>query len=461
MQKRTVIVFALFVLLLGLVMITILKPQERNLTRLLVPTVLSEKVDKIVFDGNEAFELLKESGQWVLDDGRSADLEMIERALESLGSLASTELVSSNPENHATYEVDDENGHRVTVFVQSQPVVDFVIGKASKFSGMYVRLADTSDVYLSQGSPVKSYFPSSKSEWQRLKLFDISLVDVASLAMALQNGMAVELMRGEDKQWMLKDMSVFPEGFRFDGSRVRSHVSELLNLRAREILVMSPDPVVSGLGVAGSVDTYSLSLQSGEKYTLRVGNYDSIRTSHEDEQNRYAQLDDDSFLLIDAFTADNLQRGLNDFHALNLMDFNPSNVTRLLIKSNTERRVFGKKDGQWSVAEDSVQPSSEFVVDEAKVEQSIQALSSLMAIARLENESVSVKDGLRDLTFKIEVTLDSGEVITLFLGAELKEQKSAQAVYYARGNVDDSAYIVSARAVSQFTNAGFDHWEQR
>ncbi|MBQ27705.1 MAG: hypothetical protein CMH81_06150 [Nitrospiraceae bacterium] len=463
MHKRTVIVFVLFVALLGLVMITVFKPQERNISRLLIPTVLPETVDKIAFDADETFELLKESEQWVLDDGRLADPEMIERALESLGNLASTELVSSNPEKHAIYEVDEEKGHRVTVFVQNQPVVDFVIGKASTFTGMYVRLADTDDVYLAQGSSVKSYFASSKADWQRLQLFDESLADVVSLAMVLQDGTGLDLVQGENKEWALRDMSVLPKGFRFDGSRVRSLVSEFLNLKAKEVLVMSPDPAVSGLGTDGNADTYSLSLRNGVTHTLRVGNLDSIRTSNLDEQNRYAQFDEDRLLLIEVFRADNLRRALNDFHALNLMEFDPNNVTRLSIKSKTERRAFEKKGGQWSVAGDSVQPSPDFVLNGAVVERSIQELSRVVAMSHLESVSPSDKDGLRDLTFEIAVALESDETITLVLGAELKElgaelKASAQTAYYARGNTDDGAYLVTDRAVAQFIVAGFDRW---
>ena len=126
MHTRTVIAIVIFVALGGLVMTTVFKPQERNISRLSIPAVLSDTVEKIVMDGDETFELLKEGEQWVLDDGRLADPEMIELALESLESLNSTELVSSNSEKHATYELDDEKGRRVTVFVQGEPVLDFV-----------------------------------------------------------------------------------------------------------------------------------------------------------------------------------------------------------------------------------------------------------------------------------------------------------------------------------------------
>ena len=452
MHTRTVIAIVIFVALLGLVMMTVFKPQERNLTHLAVPDIESDTVEKIVINADETFELLKEGEQWVLDDGRPADSDMVDRALGGLEGLTSTELVSSNPEKHATYEVDDEKGQRVTVFVESQPVVDVVIGKASTVgAGTYVRLADTDDVYLLQRSPVKSYFASSKVQWQRLKLFDASLADVASLNIVSGNGNEFDLVQNEDKTWALGDMSVLPEGFRFDGSIARSLVSTFLNLRAKEILVMSPDPVASGLGVDGSADTYSLSLQNAVTHTLRLGKADT------DEQNYYAQFDEDQLVLIPSFAADNIRKGLNDFRALNIMEFDPNNVMRLSIKSKDGRHVLEKTDGQWTVAEESAQPSAELVLNGATVERSMQELSRVRATSYIANAPATAKAGLSKPAFEIVVTLESGETATLLLGDELKE--GVQTVYYASGNADNGTYLVPEHEVAQFTASGFDRWK--
>ncbi|HIA13541.1 MAG TPA: DUF4340 domain-containing protein [Nitrospirales bacterium] len=450
MHIRTVIAIVIFVALVGLVMTTVFKPQERNLSRLSIPTVVPDTVEKIVLDGDETFELLKEGEQWVLDDGRLVDPKMIERALESLGSLSSTELVSSNPEKHASYEIDEEKGRRVTVFVQDQPVLDFVIGKASTLVGPYVRLVDTDDVYLAKRSPVRSYFVFARADWQRLQLFDVSLADVASLTFVSGDGNEFDLVQDEDKEWALSDTSILPDGYRFDGFRARSFVSKFLNLRANEILVMSPDPADSGLGVDGNVDMYSLSLRSGVTQSLRIGNVDENK-----QKNNYAQLNEDQPLLISTIVADSLLRELNDFRALNLMEFDPNNVTRLSIKSKKGRRVFEKVDGQWAVGKDSARPATDFVLNGATVERSIQTLSRIGAMSYVEN--APAKAGFRKPAFEIAVTLESDETASLLLGAERKE--GAYTVYYARGNVDESTYLLPEHEVAQFTTSGFDPWQ--
>ena len=198
-----------------------------------------------------------------------------------------------------------------------------MIGKASAVgAGTYVRLADTDDVYLVKQSPIKSYFASSKLQWQRLKLFDVSLADVTSLQLVSGAGNEFTLVQSEDKEWALRDMSVLPEGFRFDGANARSLVSALLNLRAKEILVMSPDPAASGLGIDGNAATYTLALQGGVTHILRLGSVDA------DEQNRYAQLNEDHRPLIPTFAADNIRKGLDDFRALDVIETDSSATSR-------------------------------------------------------------------------------------------------------------------------------------
>lgn len=450
MHKRTVIAFVVFVALLGVVMATIFKPQERNISRLSVPAIAAETVEKIVVDRAETYELVKEGEYWVLDDGRPADDAQIDRALESVGTLTSTELVSSNPAKHATYEVDDETGSRVTIFVEDQPVLDFVIGKKAKIGGTYLRLADSDDVFFLRRSPIASHFVLQKSQWQRLELFNLSLDDVASLKVRFRDGSGFDIVPDEDKGWTLSDTSVLPDGFRFDGSKARSLVSAVLNLRAREILVMSPDPSASGLGINANVDTYTLALNNGVTHTFRLGTLDA------DEENYYAQLNEDQFLLIRTFAAAAIQRQLNDFRALNLMEFDPSTVTRLSITSKRERRIFDKTDDGWAVANDSAQPPTDFALNSAVVERSIQDLSGIRGTSYIAKVPTPAKAGFRKAAFEIAVTLEADETATLLLGDDLKEGDTS--VYYARGNADSGTYLVPERAVAQFTASGFDRW---
>jgi hypothetical protein len=195
---------------------------------------------------------------------------------------------------------------------------------------------------------------------------------------------------------------------------------------------------------------YSLSLRSGVTQSLRIGNVDD-----ENKQNNYAQLNEDQPLLIPAVVVGSLLRELNDFRALNLMEFDPNNVMRLSIKSKKGRRVFEKVDGQWEVEKDSARPATDFVLNGATVERSIQTLSRIGAMSYVEN--APAKAGFRKPAFEIAVTLESDETASLLLGAELKEGEHP--VYYARGSVDESTYLLPAHEVAQFTTSGFDRWQ--
>ena len=67
------------------------------------------------------------------------------------------------------------------------------------------------------------------------------------------------------------------------------------------------------------------------------------------------------------------------------------------------------------------------------------------------------KAGFRKPAFEIVVTLESDETAALLLGADLKE--GAHTVYYARGNVDESTYLLPEHEVAQYTTSGFDRWK--
>ena len=451
MRRRTMIAIIIFAALFGLVMMTLMKPQERNLTRLVVPAIAPETAEKIVVDEGDPFELLKEGESWVLDDGRPADHVMIERALRSLESLSTTELVSSNPETHAAYEVDAEKGRRVTVFVQSEPALDVIVGKASTLTGMYVRLSDDDDVYLARRSPVRSYFPSSKSDWQRLQLFDVELADVVSLGTDVRDGIDFTFVQEDDAEWVLGDMSVLPEGFRFDGAKARSIVSMFLDLRAKEIMVMSPDPEASGLRGDDGSDNYSLALQNGVVHALVIGSKDA------EQSNYYAQMDATHYMFVPIHAVDNLRKDLEYFRALNLMEFNPDSVMTLSIKSDDELRVFLKTDGAWTVAENSVQPSGDFVLNGVTVDQAIRTLSRLDATSFIAEGLSSVETNLHMPAFEITVTTGENEIATLLLGGTVKEEHTDM-LYYARGNIDSGTYLVQERDVAQFTASGFTRW---
>ena len=150
-------------------------------------------------------------------------------------------------------------------------------------------------------------------------------------------------------------------------------------------------------------------LNNGVTHTFRLGTLDA------DEENYYAQLNEDQFLLIRTFAAAAIQRQLNDFRALNLMEFDPSTVTRLSITSKRERRIFDKTDDGWAVANDSAQPPTDFALNSAVVERSIQDLSGIRGTSYIAKVPTPAKAGFRKAAFEIAVTLEADETATLLL----------------------------------------------
>ncbi len=442
MSKQTIIAFIVFLGLLALVMTTVLKPKERNLSRLAVPIVSTNEVEKIIFStNNEQFEITKEGEVWLLDDGRLADESRVQGALESLSTLHSNDLVSSNPRRHAEYDANEEKGMRVTIFSNEKSILDFFIGMAAKtMGGTYIRLADSDDIFLLKRSTVATHFVTEREQWKDLAVFDIELSDVAALKVETSAGRNVDIVAGENKQWVLGDPSVLPEEFRLDSSRIEEYVSAFLTLRAADVLAMSPDPSTSGLGFDNARDTYTLTLKNSETYTLRLGNL------YSDGKSYYAEVNGEKFILITTIASNAFQVPLTHFRSLTLMDFDPEEVTQFSITSKLDQWTFKNDDGKWVQVEDKASSMKGLQVSSHAVEEMLQALSTMTGSTYVENVESSVELGFNRPTLEIRVTFESNKTATLLVGG-----KNDKDLFYVRGNADAGTYLVQERKVKAFT----------
>lgn len=442
MSKQTIIAFIVFLGLLALVMTTVLKPKERNLSRLAVPIVSTNEVEKIIFStNNEQFEITKEGEVWLLDDGRLADESRVQGALESLSTLHSNDLVSSNPRRHVEYDANEEKGMRVTIFSNEESILDFFIGMAAKtMGGTYIRLADSDDIFLLKRATVATHFVTEREQWKDLAVFDIELSDVAALKVETSAGRNIDIVAGENKQWVLGDPSVLPEEFRFDRSRVEEYVSAFLTLRAVDVLAMSPDPSTSGLGFDNARETYTLTLKNSETYTLRLGSL------YSDGKSYYAEVNGEKFILITTIASDAFRVPLTHFRSLTLMDFDPEEVTQLSITSKLDQWTFKNDDGKWVQVEDKDSSMKGLQVSSHAVEEMLQALSTMTASTYVENVESSVESGFNRPTLEMRVTFESNKTATLLVGG-----KNDKDLFYVRGNADAGTYLVQERKVKAFT----------
>ncbi len=86
------------------------------------------------------------------EESRKAEEGSIRQLLSSLGGLTVGAVISDNPENQMTFQVDTLMGSTVRVYQSGDLVSTLIVGKAApNFGSTYVRKSGSNDVYLADG----------------------------------------------------------------------------------------------------------------------------------------------------------------------------------------------------------------------------------------------------------------------------------------------------------------------
>jgi len=432
MKRSTLIVIVCFALLAGLVLVVSDRPAKRGSRSLDLTDLDASKVTAISISGPEEkkVELKKDGETWVLSDQHLADPTMIDRALEALVELKTSDLVSTSKERRQKYGVDEEKGTEVVLEVSDGQPVHLVLGKSEK-GGSYVRPADQDAVFKLQKSIVYR-FPVDAKRWLKLKLVDFSPEELKGVEIAPSGASAFTIVPAGEKTWALKDPSILPEGFRFDGKAAYSLAQAAVNVRASELIDQPPEGEETGLGE--TEDRITIRADSGG-VTLHLGG--------KTEKNMvWARIDGRKpFFKIPEYQADKLKKKLEDLRNLRVMEFDPEKLSSLRITAGKESIHLLRKDGgDWSIDTETGKPPEGFDFDPGRVGFFLDSLKELKASRMLE-EAGDDRTGLKRPGIRIELEAPEGPPALLLIGRKIKGEKPEQ--YYARGNADDALYALS------------------
>jgi hypothetical protein len=446
MKRSTLVVLVLFAALLAAVLLLRGKPVERGTVRLSLAALDTESVDHLlVAEGEKKVELKREGRAWKLaGDGALADSESVERALDGLKSVDTSEVVSTAADRHASFGVDGGKGLAVTASAGSKKVADLVLGNPGD-GGAFVRAAGKDAVFMT-GKPLRHLFPSDPKRWARLRPFETKLEDARKVEVALAGQNAWAIVPGDSEEvWKLADPSLLPSGFRFDGKAAKALANTLVTLRAKEV-VASPPPAAQ-LGLEGDHDRLVLTTDSGP-VTLHLG----AATPGGDV---YARVDGwDAVLALRAFQASNLRKRLADLRDLGLMAFDPALATSLRISAGSqELRFLRDQAGTWGVDPAGPQPPADLQFDPETVQRTVSSLQTLRATALAEG-TAPAQTGLDAPAVTVAVGLADGSTAALELGKGFVDADKRNLVY-ARGNADKAVYGLGEGYLSRFTRG----WE--
>ncbi|MCK5688147.1 DUF4340 domain-containing protein, partial [Myxococcota bacterium] len=281
-------------------------------------------------------------------------------------------------------------------------------------------------------------FKKERKAWFNRKLFDDQIADVKRLAVSAP-GVSYALIQ-KDGEWALEDASVLPEGFRFDSGLARSLVNGVIGTRAKEILEKDPEAASSGLGKDAWTLAYSVGAGASAKvHTLLIGKSDA-------EKNVYAKsVESDDSLLLPASGAARLQKKIEDFRNLHVMDFDAAKAKELSIRTSKGLLSFVKTEGQWAIGKSFEKAAEGFEFDPSTVARRLGVISSLKADARLDLDTAAA--GLLAPRSVITVVQEDGTTVRLITGKEV--QTGDKTNVYISGNIDGAVYQVAKARIDQ------------
>ncbi len=157
MKKNTYILIGVFVVLLAVAFLVLQKPGERSASSASTGpmfTIDSVAVDKIEIKAEKASVVLEKRGaEWYVVQPVSykADQANVGQALHQIKVVEVKNVVSSKPEKHAVFQVD-QNGTEVKLYEKGMEKAGFILGKmAGGYNEYYTRKLNSNDVLIVEG----------------------------------------------------------------------------------------------------------------------------------------------------------------------------------------------------------------------------------------------------------------------------------------------------------------------
>ncbi len=434
MNKSTLMALVVFAGLAVATLATLREKPERGVSRLSLEHVDAAAVDKLVLgEGEDEVALEKSDGVWRID-GVRADGTAIDRVVESLAAVRSSDLASRNAERYADLEVDDEKGKRVRVFSGGEELADLVIGGASQ-GGAYVRAGD--EVY-TVPRLYRASFARDRSGWIEKRAFFDDVEDVEKVRATL-GGEAFSIVE-KDGAWALEDPSLLPADQRFDADRAQQWVRSLVTLRAAEVLETEPED--SGLA------------QSSDKVEFFVRGDAAARSlvfGGGDETNVYARSSERQRVLsLRAGNAKRVRLSLAELRDMSVVEVDPARASRIEIVDGEERLILAKGDAGWSIAESSQAVADDFDLDQGAVARRLAAIARLAGVA----EAPAGVDSA-SATQIVKIT-QGDDVVSVAFGGESKHEERDVVESVGGGKT----YLVAKSARDRIV-AGLDSFARR
>lgn len=246
-----------------------------------VAKVSADRVDRIEITSQGDPILLQKNGdQWEVTSPvvYPANQAFVQGLVASLSALKSDNIVSTNPENQSSYQVDDAQGTKVVASAGSSELGSLVVGKQSNDGNYtYVRQSGSNDIHAIRGS-LRSVFVRPLSEWRDRTILSVSKEVVTKIQVIRSVGENLELVRSG-------------EVWKYSGSTKTINAESIDALLGQTSLLTATgfvdDPTTSGISIETptlsiiltdqAAKTITLALYAGDKkYYLKKADLDQL-----------------------------------------------------------------------------------------------------------------------------------------------------------------------------------------
>lgn len=303
-----------------------------------------EMIDAIEFQkGGESYQIRRKGREWFLPNlwDSAADRDEVIRFLDDLKAVSGAEKRGESAASHNTFEVDAEQGIRVTLMnLDMAPFIDLVIGKADGNGRSFMRMADQDQVYSIQPNllrrPALGGDTFSAQQWFHKMLFQlpedaeareviltrgedrIVLEWVPGAPAETVTGESGELIQsGTDPEWWIRE----PENLRADTNTVKGMISSLKNVRC-EAPLDPADAVAAGLEEPTA--SIEVVLVDDSRIILDFGNVQPLPLGGEGISARLRG--DDRIVVCSDWVRDGLIKGLDELKAVEPVKPEPATV---------------------------------------------------------------------------------------------------------------------------------------
>lgn len=221
---------------------------------------------RIVIDGRDGRTVLERQGDiWIVtsEDSFPAEAGAVDKILERIQGFSRRDIVSTNPEKQAIYQVDSTGTEVRVEDATGVALASFILGKVGPdYQSTFVRSTNSDEVALTAGY-LAGTFERGKRTWQDLAIFALEPSNITEMILS-RPAETIGLARDNTGQWHITQ----PESAACDQNIVQKLARTLAYLRSDEIVGRTP---VDGSGLDRPDSLVWFRLVDGTEESLLFG----------------------------------------------------------------------------------------------------------------------------------------------------------------------------------------------